>query len=319
MALVLQVGLDLEFRRETEPVVFPMAQAAAEFRLHRRLAQISDVPDHPRQGQPGLRRNPPVVAAAVPIGIRVDRLPRQFVQRDGLRGTARGRRQHDRAAHPLGIGRTPLQRLHPAQAAAGHGQQLFDAQLVQQPPLRLHHVGHRHDRKRQPVRPARPRIDRSGPRAAVAAAEHVGAHDEITIRVERLAGTYRGLPPAGSLPRNLGMRGHVRVARKRVADQDRVVFPLVQLPVGLVGQIDGPKRGSALKPHFRRDGLDPDRAHAVPRFRFPPRAGRARAPSRSASKSFTCSMPTDNRTRLSRMPRRFRSSAGSEACVMRGG
>src|SRR6185437_15114068 len=50
------------------------------------------------------------------------------------------------AAHTIGIGRGPLQHLHAAHRAANHTEQLVDAQMLDQPLLRPHHVSDRDQR-----------------------------------------------------------------------------------------------------------------------------------------------------------------------------
>ena len=74
-------------------------------------------------------------------------------------------------------------------------------------------------------------VDRGGPGGAVAAAEHVGADDEVAVRVEPLAGADHHVPPS-RLFRALVEASGVRAARQRMAHQDRVVARGVQVAVG---------------------------------------------------------------------------------------
>ena len=62
--------------------------------------------------------------------------------------------------------------------------------------LRAHHVGDRDHGEVRAVRPAGRGIERRRPGRAAAAAEQIGADDEVAIGVERLAGADHAVPPA---------------------------------------------------------------------------------------------------------------------------
>ena len=150
----------------------------------------------------------------------------------------------------------PLERLHPAERAAGHGGEPLDPELVEERALGPHHVGDRDHREVGAVRPARRGVDRRRPGRPAAAAEQVRGDDEVAVGVERLAGADHPVPPAEALARvavaivgaeavaaaapaaSVGVAGGVRVAAERVADEDRVVAPRRERPVGLVGDAD---------------------------------------------------------------------------------
>ena len=136
-----------------------------------------------------------------------------------------------------GIALRPLQHLHAAHRSAGDGEQRVDAEMVEQHRLRAHHVADGDDRKFETVGLAGLRIDRGRPGRAHAAADHVGADDEIALGVDRLAGTDHGFPPA-VLP---GHRMHARdmlVAGQRMADQDGVAALGIEPAIGLVGDLE---------------------------------------------------------------------------------
>ena len=109
--------------------------------------------------------------------------------------------------------------------------------MIDQHLLQPHHVAdgdhrERHARTGQPVAG----LIEAGPGGAAAAAQHVGADDEVLVGVEGLAGADHVVPPAG-LAVFVADAGGVRVARKGVQHQDGVGLGRVQLAVGLVGDL----------------------------------------------------------------------------------
>ncbi len=137
----------------------------------------------------------------------------------------------------FGIGRGPLQRLHAAHRAADHAEQRLDAEPVDQHGLRAHHVGNGDDRKIQPPQFAGGGIGRGRPGRAHAAADHVRADDEVTVGIERAAGTDHGFPPAGLAGHRMDV-GDVLIAGQRMADQDGVGAIGIELAIGLIGDLE---------------------------------------------------------------------------------
>ena len=89
--------------------------------------------------------------------------------------------------------------------------------------------------KRGPVLGAGRRVDRGRAGRALAAADHVRAHDEVAVGVERHPRADHALPPsARGMPRPDGT-GDVAVAGPGVADEDGVGARAVERPPGLVG------------------------------------------------------------------------------------
>jgi hypothetical protein len=79
-----------------------------------------------------------------------------------------------------------------------------------------------------------------------ASAQHVRADHEILVGVERLARPDHVVPPA----RLAGLRtdpGGMRVAGKRVQDQDGVALLRVQCAIRFVGNLDRRQRGAAIQ------------------------------------------------------------------------
>ena len=150
-----------------------------------------------------------------------------------------------------GITHRPFERLHAAHRAARHAQQPRDAERIDQHLLQPHHVANGDHRKRQRIRPAGGGIDRGRPGGSLAAAQHVGADDEIAVGVERLARTDHVVPPA-RLAGLVADAGRVRIARESVRDQDGVRAVGIQMAVGLVRDLNRGKGG----PAFERDTVE---------------------------------------------------------------
>ena len=110
--------------------------------------------------------------------------------------------------------------------------------MVDQHRLRADHVADGDDRQVEPVGLAGRRIGRGGAGRAQAAADDVGADDEEAVGVDDLAGPDQHVPPAGLAGHRMGI-GDMLVAGQRVADEDGVGAGLVELAIGLVGDLEG--------------------------------------------------------------------------------
>jgi len=166
------------------------------------------------------------------------------------------RRAGDRQGgeHRVRVARRPLQHLHGAHRAAEHREQPRDAQMVDQPLLRPHHVVYRHRRKidaPQPF-PIVARAARAG--GAHAAAQHIGADDEVAAGVQRLAGTDHHVPPAVLAGDRVAL-GDILVAGQGMADQHGIGALGVQRAVGAVGDRHPPQPRAAIQ---RRAVLEGD-------------------------------------------------------------
>ena len=179
-----------------------------------------------------------LIFAALPVGIGHDRLAAHFVEGDVLRRMARGAGDGHHGAHALGIGRRPLQRLHPAHRAADHRQQFFDSQGIDQHGLRPHHVAHGDQREMQPEGLAGRRIDFGGAGRAHAAANDIGADHEEAVGVDGLARSHHGRPPAGLAGDGM-IGGDELVAGQGMADQDGVALVGVERAIGHIGDGEG--------------------------------------------------------------------------------
>ena len=145
------------------------------------------------------------------------------------------------------IARRPLQHLHAAERAAGDREHRVDAEMVEQHRLRPHHVAHGDDGKVEAPRHAGGGVGRGGAGRAHAAADDVGADDEIALGVDRPAGPDQGLPPA-RLAGHRMLVDDVLVAGQRVADEHRIAARGVERAVGLISDLQRSKIDSGIEP-----------------------------------------------------------------------
>ena len=81
------------------------------------------------------------------------------------------------------------------------------------------------------------RIGRGRTGRAHAAADHVRTDDEVSVGIERPAGTDHDFPPAGLAGQRMQI-GDMLIERQRVADQDGVGAIGVQFAIGLIGDLE---------------------------------------------------------------------------------
>ena len=182
---------------------------------------------HSRDREPGMRKvTGPVVLTPVKLGIGLDRVSAYDVEGEGLCGESRGRGDDDARLDAFWVTRRPAKGLMPPERTPYDGSQTRDGEEVDQAPLHVHHVFDRDEREVASVRDPARRIHCAGARGAAAAPEYVGANHEETSGIDWAARTDEGLPPsrvvAWLVPR------HMRVARDRVTDQDRVAAVCVE-------------------------------------------------------------------------------------------
>ena len=189
---------------------------------------------HPRNRQPGDRRLVGGVCAARPHRISHDRLPADFVEGDVLRAVAGGGCDGHHLLHARRVFHRPGQRLHAAHRSADHRRQRANAQMIEQPRLRRHHVGYGDHREVHRKRLTGPWISAGRARAAHAAAQHIGADHEPIIRVHRLARPHQPRPPAGLAGARVGA-GNILIEREGVADQDGIGAIGVEPAIGFIG------------------------------------------------------------------------------------
>ena len=265
LALVAQVAFHLKLHVARGAEV-PGLQFAAKLLPHAEVRQVGDVADHARQAKAHVRVG--VGRAIVPVSVlrvRGDGLAGDFVEGDVLRRELGGGGYQHRGANALRQVDGPLHGLHAAEAAAHHGGEPLDAQVVGQQGLAAHPVLDRHGGKGGPEHLAGRRIHRCGAGAAVAAAEIVGRDDEEAVGVHRLAGADAGVPPAG-LGVVLGMvASGMVVAGQRMANQHRVAAGGVELAVGLEHQLEAVQGLAALQRELAggAKALRGDDAHAA--------------------------------------------------------
>ncbi len=193
---------------------------------------------HARNRQSAMRQGTLLgVTALTPFRVCHHGLAAEFVERNVLGRVARRARRRHRGKYPLRIGHGPLQHLHAAHRSADNAKQRIDAEAVEQHRLRAHHVGNGHDRKIQPPWLAGGRVGRSRPGRAHAAADDVGADDEVTVDVERQPVADHVLPPS-RLARHRMHVCDMLIERQRMADQNGIGALGVELAIGLVGDLE---------------------------------------------------------------------------------
>ncbi len=241
-AVVLEVALDLELLPEAERVGAPGSTRSRPKRsvntLSLRNVTWATIRAMARPVGRARRLAGVVVVAAAPVRVELDR-----PAADGAPGDLLGRRLHagrdgDDRAHPLRVHDRPLEDLHPAHRAADDGVPAGDAEVVGEPGLDAHHVADRDDREARAVRPAVDGVRRRRAGRALAAAEHVGAHDEPAVGVDRRPGPTMASHQPGVGVAATGRAGDVAVARPGVAEEHGVGAVGVERAPRLVGDGD---------------------------------------------------------------------------------
>jgi hypothetical protein len=145
---VPQIRLHLEVGIEREGWIVAILKTPAEFSVHCRVGQISDVRGHPRHREPAARVGAfGEIATTAPVGIGHDRLASDLVEGDVLSRVPRRCSDRQGGEYPRRIARGPLQYLHATHRAARNRKQRLDADMIQEHRLGAHHVAHRDDRK----------------------------------------------------------------------------------------------------------------------------------------------------------------------------
>ena len=238
-ALMAEIALHLEVGVEAEGDLVAILQVAAELRVQRVVRQIGDVRRHARNGEAFARARALIeIAALAPVWIGHDGLAPDLVEGDVLRGMARGAGDRHGREHAVLVGRSPFEHLHAAHRAAKHAEHDRNAEMIEQPRLRPHHVGDGDDGKVEPVGTAGRGIGRAWPGRAHAAADHIGAEHEIAVGIDRLAWADHGLPPARLAGDGMDV-GDMLVAGERMTDEHEVRLVGVERAVGLIGDGEG--------------------------------------------------------------------------------
>ncbi len=208
-----------------------------------------------------------VVVAATPLRVEPDRPAADRTPRDLLGRGLHARGDRNEGPHPAGIHDRPLQGLHAAHRAADHRHPRRHPEVLHQPGLRSDHVADGDDREPRSVRQAVDRVWRGRPGGALTAAEHVGAHDEVPVGVDRLAGPDRLVPPARGRMTSAGRTRGVAVTGPRVTQQHGVGGVGVESPPGLVRHHHVGQRHTAIErePAIGGEGEEPAMAGLVTR------------------------------------------------------
>ena len=162
--------------------------------------------------------------------------------------------EHDGVIDHVGVKLREGEREHAAHAAAGDGVEFLDAEEVQERTLGAAHVVDGDDGKIHGVRFAGGGIGRARAGGTFAAAEDVGADDEVAVGIEGEAGPDHEVPPAGAA---ILMRARdVGIAAERVEDQDGVGLVRIEVAPRLVGDRVGRKRTPAIERQWLSDVVE---------------------------------------------------------------
>ena len=179
--VVVEVALDGVAATAPEGVLGALGHPA-EAVMQLQLAAVGDVGDAAGDPEPVI--GPPallVVVAAAEPRVAADRQQLGLAPGNLLGRRVGGRGQHDRGVDASGMGDRPLQGPHPAHRPAENRLPALDAEVVCEQGLDLHLVADRHEGEAAAPGPAV-----GGPRrragGSLAAAQHVGGHDEVACR-----------------------------------------------------------------------------------------------------------------------------------------
>ena len=218
----------------------------------------------------------------------------------------------------------PFEHPHAAHRSADDGVPPFDAEVARERGLHRHLVADRDAGKARPVGLAVGRVG-CGSRGALTAPEHVGAHREQAIGVDRRARADHAVPPSRVEVAGFRGPGCVAVTRERVEHEHRVRRVGSERAPRLVRHRHRRERAAGLerdRPVERDELPTPRLVTGAPRARDGHREWSAhvlaaRNPaSRSAWMSGRLSIPTDSRTRSSVTPVLTCSAASSCECVV---
>lgn len=197
------------------------------------------MPQHPRQGQTDLGFGWfVVILSAVEVRIAQNGVATDDVKSQRLTGQPRRSCNQTRCSDAMRKTHCPGQRLMAAQTATNYRVQFLNTQVIDQPRLDIHHVRQSDFGETGCVSPAGIGIDGIRPGRAATTAQDVGTNDKISVGIDGFTRPDDNIPPARRVV--LIMPGNMRIARKRVADQNGVGGGVIQPAVGFIG--DGHRR-----------------------------------------------------------------------------
>ena len=203
--------------------------------LGRAVGDLGDLPGQ-CQAMPGTVAGFGVVVPAItPFRILDDRHPLHGAPADLLRTGRSDGCNRDERLHEVGVHRAPLEHLHSAHRATHNREPVRQIEMVHQHVLGADNVANGDLREGGAVGLAGLRIDRRRASRALATAEHVGAHHEVLIGVDRLVGTDQVLPPAVGGMTGTHLARSMRVTGERMGDEHGVTAFVIKRTPGFVG------------------------------------------------------------------------------------
>ncbi len=188
-----------------------------------------------------------VVVATSEARVEMDDAPAAAPPADLLRGGGHAGGDRDDRTNTIGKHDRPLEHHHPAHRSADRTQPAIDAEVVGQRRLGAHPVADGHHREPRRVRTPVVGMRRRRSGRALTTAEHVGAHDEVAIGVERLAGTDQAVPPAGARMAVGQRSGSMAVAGEGMTHEHGVAPVGIERAPGLVRDRDVAQGAAALE------------------------------------------------------------------------
>ncbi len=238
-ALVAQIRFNAKISIEAVGDFAAILQSAAKFLRERSLRHIGDMRGHARDRESFDRDCVMIhIAAAMPMGIGHDGLPPDFMESDVLRRVSRCGGDRDGGENSFGTAHRPLQDLHAAHRAADHAKQLINAEAIDELLLRADNVGNGDGRETESIGLAGLRIVRRRSGRAHTSADDIRADDEEAVGIEGEFRADHARPPAWLLGCRMRVGG-VLIAGEPMTDEHGVIFGIIELAVGLVGEVKG--------------------------------------------------------------------------------
>ena len=229
ITLIGEIGSDAKFFFEFGRQFPGLQSIRFEFFSHGFGGQIGNVAEHAGEGQS--RRGCGAFVDVLPvsiISIAPDCVAAHDIERKCLSRQAGARSKRDGSGEAFRMACRPRHNLMPAHGSANRREEAGHSYVIDEPELCFHHVQRCDCREVRAIALSGCGIPVVGAGGSTAPSQNIRANDEVTIRVDGFAGPNGYIPPPGLILRI--MARYVRVAAKRVTDQDCIVFGAFSRP-----------------------------------------------------------------------------------------